>query len=50
MVSKRDDFKEVKRSINVLKSQLDFVNKCESDTDDGKNPDSYDEEGNHEKR
>ena len=50
MGSKSDDLKEVKRSINSLKSQLDYVNDREAETDDGKDPDSSGEEGNHEKR
>ena len=43
----RDEFKEVKRIINSLKSQIDSVNNRDADTDDGKYPDSYDKEGEH---
>ena len=49
MVSKSDEIKEVKWSINYFKSQLDSVNDREANTDDGKDSDSYDKEGNHEK-
>ena len=42
MGSKGDEFKEVKFSINSLKSQLDSVNNREAETDDGKDPDSSD--------
>ena len=47
---KSDEFKEVKWIINSIKSQLDSVNNCEADTDDGKDPDSSDKEVNHDKR
>ena len=40
----------MKWSINSLKSQLDSVNEREADTDDVKDLDSSDKEGNHEKR
>ena len=50
MGSKGDEFKEVKFSINSLKSQLDSVNNREAETDDGKDPDSSKEEGDHGKR
>ena len=50
MGSKRDDIKEVKWSINYLKSQLDYVRDCKVGTNDGKYPESYEKEGNHEKR
>ena len=50
MGTKTIEFKEVKWSINSLKSQLDSVNDRESDTYCGKNPDSSKKEGNHKKR
>ena len=50
MGSKSGEFKEVKWSINSLKSQIDSVNNCEADTDDAKDPDSSDKEGDHGKR
>ena len=50
MVSKSDEIKEVKWSINYFKSQLDSVNDREDDTNGGKYPDSSEKEGNHGKR
>ena len=46
----RKGFKEVKWSINSLKSQLDSVNNSEADTDDGKDPKSSEKEGDHENK
>ena len=43
----RDEFKEVKRIINSLKSQIDSDKYCEADNDDGKDTDSSRKEGNH---
>ena len=50
MVSKSDEFKELKWRINSLKIKLDSANDRETDTDDGKDPDSSKEEGDHGKR
>ena len=47
MVSNSNEFKEVKWSINYLKSQLDSVKNREAETDDGKGPDSSEKEGDH---
>ena len=49
MGTKNNDLKELNCIINSLKSQLDSVNDREANTDDGKDSDSYDKEGNHEK-
>ena len=50
MGAKSNEFKEVKWSIKSLKSQIDYVNAREADTDYGKYPDSYEKEGEHGKR
>ena len=42
--------KKMKWSINPLKIQLDSVNDYEADTDDGKDPESSEKEGNQGKK